>query len=83
VSEAKRAAIRAIYKQVDAPSWAAANLDGLADVLRDLSWLPEESVVIVLPNLRDLTAAERGGLLDVVEEAVAEAAGSARPITLA
>jgi hypothetical protein len=37
---AKEDAIRAIYAAVSAPEWAAPNLDGLIDVLRDLSWLP-------------------------------------------
>ena len=39
-SSTKADAIRAIYRAVDAPDWAAPNLDALADVLRDLSWLP-------------------------------------------
>lgn len=61
-------AIRAIYRQVDAPEWAAANLDALADVLRDLSWLPEGpvelsidqapwDVIRVLRQVEDDTAA--------------------------
>jgi hypothetical protein len=36
----KHDAIRAIYAAVEAPDWAAPNLDALIDVLRDLSWLP-------------------------------------------
>jgi hypothetical protein len=36
----KRAAIAEFYRAVEAPAWAAPNLDGLADVLGDLSWLP-------------------------------------------
>lgn len=61
-------AIRAIYRQVKAPEWAAANLDALADVLRDLSWLPEGpvelsvveapwDVIRVLRQVEDDTAA--------------------------
>jgi hypothetical protein len=38
--------IRAIYAAVDAPDWAAPNLDALIDVLRDLSWLPPGPVVL-------------------------------------
>ncbi len=45
---AKRDAIRSIYDQVDAPDWAATNLDALADVLRDLSWLPPGPVAVEL-----------------------------------
>jgi hypothetical protein len=44
-------AIRAVYAQVDAPDWAAANLDGLLDVLRDLSWLPAGAVQIDVPQV--------------------------------
>ena len=46
--------IAAIYAQVRAPLWAARNLDGLADVLRDLSWLPEGPVELRLPDLAAL-----------------------------
>jgi hypothetical protein len=70
-----RAAIREIYRQVGAPDWAAPNLDALADVLRDLGWLPEGTVVIgssAVPGVRA-----------VLERAVAESAGSARPVVLA
>jgi hypothetical protein len=44
-----RNAIRAIYDQVAAPEWAALNLDALADILRDLSWLPEGTVALQIP----------------------------------
>lgn len=77
---AKDDAIRAVYAQVDAPDWAAANLDALADVLRDLSWLPEGPVLIAVPDLGALTAEERGALLRVVARAVDESLGSARPL---
>lgn len=69
-----RAAIRGVYAQVHAPQWAAPNLDALADVLRDLSWLPEGPVPIRLP------AHER--VARVVRRAAAESAGTDRPIRL-
>jgi hypothetical protein len=46
----KRDAIGAIYAAVQAPQWAAPNLDGLIDVLRDLSWLPPGPVVLHRPE---------------------------------
>ncbi|MCU1656769.1 MAG: hypothetical protein JWO57_1425 [Pseudonocardiales bacterium] len=76
----KREAIQAIYRQVNAPEWAAPNLDGLADVLRDLSWLPEGRVRVAVPDLSALTEDERRALLDVLRRAVEESAESARPV---
>ena len=80
---AKRVAISAIYAQVAAPDWASANLDALADVLRDLSWLPEGGVDIALPDLDDLDAEDRRALLDVLAHVVRESAGSPRPVRVA
>jgi hypothetical protein len=77
---AKQDAIRAIYAQVDAPAWAAPNLDGLADVLRDLSWLPEGPVPLDLPDLTGLSGTDRAALLRVLAHAVDESIGSARPV---
>jgi hypothetical protein len=75
----KGAVIRAIYRAVDAPDWAAPNLDALADVLRDLSWLPAGPVVLVWPRpgVRDTDR-----IVDVVREVAAESAGSDRPLTV-
>jgi hypothetical protein len=70
-------AITAIYAQLDAPSWAAANLDALADVLRDLSWLPEGPVRVTVPELAEPFAAQlRTVLLQLAEET----AGRPRPV---
>lgn len=77
---AKADAIRDIYAQVDAPAWAAANLDGLADVLRDLSWLPERPVLITLPDLDALPDVDRATLLRVLARAVDETLDSTRPV---
>jgi hypothetical protein len=71
----KRGAIRAIYAAIDAPDWAAPNLDGLIDVLRDLSWLPPGPVVLHLPA-GDLPE----GVLDALAVAQEETAGSDRPV---
>lgn len=77
---AKQDAIRAIYAQVRAPQWASPNLDGLADVLRDLSWLPARPALITLPDLGGLPADDRTALLHVLAEAVNQSAGSPRPV---
>jgi hypothetical protein len=69
-----------VYAQVQAPSWAAPNLDGLADVLRDLSWLPDGAVEITVPPLQGLSEAEREGLLRVLARAVEETLASPRPV---
>jgi hypothetical protein len=79
---AKTNAVRAIYAQVDAPKWAAPNLDGLADVLRDLSWLPERPVLITLPDLSGLSDDERAALLDILAEAVTDSIASPRPVRI-
>ena len=55
------------------PSWFGGNWDGLADVLRDLSWLPpSDGYLIVLRDamtLRDAEPEEFNTLLDVANEA--------------
>jgi hypothetical protein len=76
----KADAIREIYAQVQAPSWAAANLDALADVLRDLSWLPEGPVVVRLPDVASLPVADREALLHTLARAVDETIDSLRPV---
>jgi hypothetical protein len=73
-------AISAIYRQVGAPSWAAANLDGLADVLRDLSWLPPGPVELH-PPLVEGPDDER--LARVLAAVSAETAGGMRPVRVA
>jgi hypothetical protein len=73
------AAINAIYDQVGAPPWAEPNLDGLADVLRDLSWLPEGTVAI---NVPDVAGPDYGRLLAVLLTVIDEVADTARPVVL-
>lgn len=70
-----RDAIEDVYAQVHAPAWAAPNLDGLLDVLRDLSWLPEGPV-----ELRVRAPDER--LLAVLRTAESETADGPRPVRL-
>jgi hypothetical protein len=78
---ARADAIREIYAAVDAPVWASPNLDGLADVLRDLSWLPEGPVAVPWPP-RSLPPGDRAVIADVLRRAVAETAGAPRPVTV-
>lgn len=78
--EAKAAAIRAIYVQVRAPEWAAPNLDALADVLRDLSWLPPGPVRLTLPDLDALSDDDRRALLRVLAAAGEESVDFDRPV---
>ena len=79
---ARRQAIRAIYAQLNAPDWAAANLDALADVLRDLSWLPEGSVSLAWVPPGDLGEPDRVAVEAVLRHAAAETADGPRPIRL-
>ncbi|MDP9092391.1 MAG: barstar family protein [Actinomycetota bacterium] len=79
---AKQAAINAVYSQLGAPDWAAPNLDALADVLRDLSWLPEGGVEITLPDLADLDGADLHALLEVLRRVSNETAQSPRPVRI-
>jgi Barstar (barnase inhibitor) len=70
-------AIRAIYAQLGAPEWAAANLDALADVLRDLSWLPPGVVDVDVPDLPEPDATQ---LRAVLWQVAAETADGLRPV---
>ena len=79
-ADVRRAAIRAIYAAVEAPAWASANLDGLADVLRDLSWLPAGPVTLRWLPPPGLPAADRAALADVLRRTVAETAETTRPV---
>ena len=79
---AKQAAIRDLYQQVRAPAYAAANLDALTDVLRDLSWLPAGTVRLDLPDLSGLSATDRQALLQVLSQAVTDSADTDSPLQL-
>ncbi len=77
----KRDAIRAIYAAVNAPDWAAPNLDGLIDVLRDLSWLPPGPVVLHWTPDR-LPAADERAVVEALTIAQDETAPTDRPVRL-
>lgn len=67
---------------VRAPAWASPNLDGLADVLRDLSWLPVGPVTLQWQPPTELPAADRDEIAEVLQLVVAETAGTARPVSV-
>ena len=76
------AAIADVYRQVAAPDWARPNLDGLADVLRDLSWLPEGPVRVRAPGSLSAAPADGRRLEQVLVRAAAETAGGPHPVQL-
>ena len=77
-----RDAIGELYRRLAAPEWASPNLDGLADVLRDLSWQPEGEVRLELPDLRDLSMDDAVRLMRVLVAAEVETADGPRPLRL-
>ena len=81
-SNARRDAIREIYSAVRAPAWASPNLDGLADVLRDLSWLPTGPVTVRWRPPPELPRGDRDQIADVLRRAIAETAETARPVSI-
>ena len=60
-----------------APEWAAPNLDGLADVLRDLSWLPPGPVPV---RVVDLAGDDLARVLAVLADAERDTAATERPV---
>jgi hypothetical protein len=73
-------AIRTIYAQLAAPAWAGLNLDALADILRDLSWLPEGTVVIQIPQV---LGSDYDRLLRALLLVAADTVDSPHPVLLA
>jgi Barstar (barnase inhibitor) len=78
----KRAAIAAFYHTVEAPAWASPNLDGLADVLCDLSWLADGGVILAWVNRDVVPKKPREQITRVLEDVVADSAASAHPIVV-
>ena len=78
----KQSTIEAIYRAVAAPDWAAPNLDGLADILRDLSWRAPGPLELDWHIDSRLPDADLDQIHDVLAAAVAESAGGAHPLSL-
>ena len=76
----KREAIAAFYRAVEAPSWAAPNLDGLTDVLGDLSWLPAGGITLAWVDRGMVPDEPRRQITRVLEDAVAESARTPHPL---
>jgi hypothetical protein len=76
----KREAIAEFYRAVEAPSWAAPNLDGLADVLGDLSWLPAGGITLAWVDRGTVPDEPRRQITRVLEDAAAESARTPRPL---
>jgi hypothetical protein len=79
----KRDAVGAIYAAVQAPEWAAPNLDGLIDVLRDLSWLPPGPVVLHWPDAGRLPAEDERAIRAALDIVTADTAQTDRPVSVA
>jgi Barstar (barnase inhibitor) len=76
----KREAIAAFYRAVEAPAWAAPNLDGLADVLGDLSWLPAGGITLAWVDRSALPAEPRRQITRVLEDTATESADGPHPV---
>jgi hypothetical protein len=77
----RRETIQQFYAALDAPAWAAANLDALADVLRDLSWRPPGRIELEWHVSPELPVADLDAIHNVLLTAIAE--GHTRhPLTL-
>jgi hypothetical protein len=79
-ADSKRDAITAFYRAVEAPSWAAPNLDGLADVLGDLSWLPAGGITLAWVDRGTVPDELRRQITRVLEDAVGESARAPHPL---
>ncbi len=78
----KPALLAAIYRALDAPAYAGANYDALADIVGDLGWLPAGPVRLVWAPASSLPAAVRAEVSAILAEAVTATAGTARPLTV-
>ncbi len=76
----KQALIAAIYRAVEAPPYAAANYDALADVLGDLEWLAPGPVRLAWAPSARLPAAVHLHVLEIMTDATRESEGRARPL---
>jgi hypothetical protein len=78
----KRAAIAEFYRAVEAPAWASPNLDGLADVLGDLSWLPAGGVTLAWVDRAAVPKEARRQITRILEDAAADSATGAHPLVI-
>jgi hypothetical protein len=79
----KRALLAALGKALRFPAWYGQNWDGLADCLRDLSWLEPGPLLVSLEQAGPLAAQAPGDLataLEVLGEAAAGWRDRGRPV---
>lgn len=76
----KAALLHAIYRALDAPAYAAANYDALADVVGDLGWLPAGPVRLVWTPDPSLPAPVRDEVSAILADAAADTASTSRPL---
>lgn len=81
-ARSKQDVIAAIYRAVDAPSYAATNLDALADILGDLSWLPGGPITLAWLGSDAVPTAVQTPLLDLLRNVADGSAGSAHPLSI-
>jgi hypothetical protein len=81
-SPTKRGTIEAILRALQAPEWAAPNLDALADVLRDLSWLPQGPAELHWQVSSALPSDTKSAITDVLSTAQRQTAAGPRPFRL-
>lgn len=77
------ALLAGIARALRFPGWFGRNLDALEECLRDLSWLAAGEVVLVWQGdavLRHRDPTAHRVLLELLADAVADTAGSARPL---
>lgn len=80
IDGAKTTTLKKFYKKIarrlDFPDYFGKNLDGLADMLCDLSWLRETHVLIYIKNPNAFLSDEKKSKKKAVLEIFAEAAGN-------
>lgn len=76
----KDALLAAIYLAVDAPDYAAANLDALNDIVHDLSWLPEAAVHLAWVANPALPGGVQRQVKAILDDAARDSARSKRPL---
>jgi hypothetical protein len=74
--------LAAIYRALDAPTYAAANYDALADVVGDLGWLPEQTARLGWAPSPSLPEPVRAEVTTILTEAAHHSVHSHRPLVL-
>ena len=62
--------LTSLARTLDFPNYAGGNWDSFEECIRDLSWIPENSVLLFHEGLPDLPKADAETYLDILAEAV-------------